>query len=106
VTLSLGTHVVVVGLGPTIHPTACSGVRGWLDPRDEPEDDSGKHLLEPDTSEAGAVLTRSTGMNLQQVAAVIDPSEKWHPRIALWDQHASWMVGYEGARACCSLSAQ
>jgi hypothetical protein len=40
--------VVMVGLVPTIHPTACSGVRGWLDPRDKPEDDSGYHLLEPE----------------------------------------------------------
>ena len=30
---------VMVELVPTIHPTACSGVLGWLDPRDKPEDD-------------------------------------------------------------------
>jgi hypothetical protein len=34
----------MVGLGPTIHPTVCC-VRGWLDPRDKPEDDSGNHRL-------------------------------------------------------------
>ncbi len=33
--------IVMVGLGPTIHPTACSGASGELDPRDKPEDDSG-----------------------------------------------------------------
>jgi hypothetical protein len=32
-------RIVMVGLVPTIHPTACSGVLGWLDPRDKPEDD-------------------------------------------------------------------
>jgi len=36
----------MVGLVPTIHLTACSGVGGGLDPRDKPEDDSGNHLLE------------------------------------------------------------
>src|SRR4026207_2195296 len=30
----------MVGLGPTIPPSACSGVRGELGPRDKPEDDS------------------------------------------------------------------
>src|SRR5262245_14242111 len=30
--------VVMVGLVPTIHPSACSGVCGWLDLRDRPED--------------------------------------------------------------------
>ena len=34
-------RIVMVGLGPTIHPTICSGVRGGLDPRDQPEDDVG-----------------------------------------------------------------
>ena len=41
----------MVGLVPTIHPTACTGVGGGLDPRDKPdkpEDDSGNHLLEPE----------------------------------------------------------
>ena len=32
--------VVMVGLVPTIHSTARAGVRGALDPRDKPEDDS------------------------------------------------------------------
>jgi hypothetical protein len=36
----------MVGLVPTIHPTACSAVRGALDPRDKTEDDNGNHLLE------------------------------------------------------------
>jgi len=36
---------VMVELGPTIHPTACSGVRGWLDPRDQPEDDRVKQMF-------------------------------------------------------------
>src|SRR5262245_54791880 len=27
-------RLVMVGLVPTIHQAACSGVRGWLDPRD------------------------------------------------------------------------
>src|SRR5882724_8445887 len=30
----------MVGLVPTIHPSACSGVRCTLDPRDKPEDDN------------------------------------------------------------------
>ena len=38
----------MVGLVPTIHPTARSRARGWLDPRDKPEDDSGKHLFGPE----------------------------------------------------------
>ncbi len=38
----------MVGLVPTIHTTACSGVNGELDPRDKPEDDSEKDLLEPE----------------------------------------------------------
>jgi hypothetical protein len=46
--LSLSIHVVMVGLVPTIHPTACSNIRGWLDPRDKPEDDSGNHLSQPE----------------------------------------------------------
>jgi hypothetical protein len=37
--LSFDTYVVMVGLVPTIHPSACSGVRGALDPREKPEDD-------------------------------------------------------------------
>jgi hypothetical protein len=37
-TLSFGTHVVMVGLVPTIHPSACSGICAALDPRDKPED--------------------------------------------------------------------
>ena len=40
----------MVGLVPTIHPTPCSGVRGWLDPRDKPEDDRGKHMLVRNTT--------------------------------------------------------
>ena len=47
VTLSFGTRVVMVGLVPTIHPTASSGARGWLDPRDKPEDDAA--ILPPST---------------------------------------------------------
>jgi hypothetical protein len=35
----------MVGLVPTIHLTACAGARGWLDPRDKPEDDSGVATL-------------------------------------------------------------
>jgi len=38
----------MVGLVPTIHQTACSGVRGWLDPRDKPEDDGANHQLVPE----------------------------------------------------------
>jgi hypothetical protein len=38
----------MVGLVPTIHPPACTGARGWLDPQDKPEDDSGSHLFEPE----------------------------------------------------------
>ena len=34
----------MVGLVPTIHPTAYSGVREALDPRDKPEDDKGAEL--------------------------------------------------------------
>jgi hypothetical protein len=37
----------MVGLVPTIHPTACSSAGWGLDPRDKPEDDSGERLLEP-----------------------------------------------------------
>jgi hypothetical protein len=48
VTLSFDTQVVMVGLVPTIHPTACSGACGGLDPRDKPEDDSGIRLSEPE----------------------------------------------------------
>src|SRR6476660_4457118 len=36
----------MVGLDPTIHLTACSGVRGWLDPRGKPEDDNGTHSFD------------------------------------------------------------
>jgi len=36
----------MVGLVPTIHLTARSGVRGALDPRDKPEDDNGNLLFE------------------------------------------------------------
>jgi hypothetical protein len=39
-TLTVGTHIVMVGLVPTIHLSASSGARGTLDPRDKPEDDS------------------------------------------------------------------
>jgi hypothetical protein len=46
--LSLASRVVMVGFVPTIHPTARSGADGGLDPRDKPEDDSEKHLLEPE----------------------------------------------------------
>jgi len=38
----------MVGLVPTIHPTACSGARGWLDPRDKPEDDGRKSMFDPE----------------------------------------------------------
>jgi hypothetical protein len=38
----------MVGLVPTIHPTACSDAGGGLDPRDKPEDNSGNHLIEPE----------------------------------------------------------
>jgi hypothetical protein len=37
---------VMVGLVPTIHLTVCSGVPGWLDPRDKPEDDSGSRVFD------------------------------------------------------------
>src|SRR5581483_12315598 len=50
--------VVMVGLVPTIHPTACSGVRGWLDPRDKPEDDRGNYLLRPKHIKAGMSCPR------------------------------------------------
>jgi hypothetical protein len=43
---SAGTQVVMVGLGPTIQPSASSGACGALDPRDKPEDDSGNRLME------------------------------------------------------------
>jgi hypothetical protein len=46
--LSPDARDVMVGLVPTIHPTAGSGVHGWLDPRDKPEDDSGNNLIEPE----------------------------------------------------------
>jgi hypothetical protein len=49
-TNALASRFVMVGLVPTIHPTACSGVRGGLDPRDEPEDDSSDYPLEPEHS--------------------------------------------------------
>jgi hypothetical protein len=39
---------VMVGLVPTIHPDACTRARGWLDPRDKPEDDGGSHRFEPE----------------------------------------------------------
>src|ERR1700741_142981 len=38
----------MVGLGPTIHPSTCSDARGWLDPRDKPEDDRKYHPREAD----------------------------------------------------------
>jgi hypothetical protein len=55
-TLSLGTHVVMFGLGrPSIQPLASAFVDGWIlgtpgssPSAGKPEDDSGKHLLEPD----------------------------------------------------------
>jgi hypothetical protein len=34
-------HLVMVGLVPTIHPSANSGACAALDPRDKPEDDTG-----------------------------------------------------------------
>jgi hypothetical protein len=46
VTFSLNTQVVMVGLVPTIHPSACSGVGGELNPRDKPEDDNASRLSE------------------------------------------------------------
>jgi hypothetical protein len=39
VVLRAVSQVVMVGLGPTIQLIACSDAGGWLDPRDEPEDD-------------------------------------------------------------------
>ena len=36
----------MAGLVPTIHPTACSNIRGWLAPRNKPEDGSGIYPLE------------------------------------------------------------
>jgi hypothetical protein len=32
-------NVVMAGLVPAIQPSACSGARGEMDPRDKPEDD-------------------------------------------------------------------
>jgi hypothetical protein len=47
-----GTKVVMVGLGPTIQPSASSGACGALDPRDKPEDDTGGEEVRR-TSESG-----------------------------------------------------
>jgi hypothetical protein len=38
-----GTAVVMVGLVPTIQPSASSGACRTLDPRDEPEDNNKHH---------------------------------------------------------------
>jgi hypothetical protein len=46
--LSLASRVVMVGLVPAIQPSARSIAGGNLDPRHKPEDDSEKHLLEPE----------------------------------------------------------
>ena len=44
----LAPKLVMVGLGPTIQPSAMFGAFGRLDPRDKPEDDIGLVPLAPD----------------------------------------------------------
>ena len=46
----------MVGLVPTVHPTSCSGVRGWLESRDKLKDDSGDRMFDPEHSQCGSYM--------------------------------------------------
>jgi hypothetical protein len=53
-TLRVGTNAVMVGLVPTIQPSASSGACGKVDPRDKPEDDRGMFCWCQNTSASAA----------------------------------------------------